>query len=51
MTVNVDITARIETILANVQRLRSSIYPPGYDADPWYLVEQDIASLLADITD
>ena len=46
-----DIVTRLETILANVQRLRSSIYPPGYDADPLYRLEQDIASLLADITD
>lgn len=44
-----DIVTRLETILANVQRLRSSIYPPDYDADPWYLVEQDIERLLNDV--
>ena len=44
-----DITARLEAILANVQRLRSSLYPAGWTADPWYLVEQDLASLLNDV--
>lgn len=44
-----DIVTRLETILANVQRLRSSIYPPGYDADPWHLVEKDIERLLNDV--
>ena len=44
-----DTKARLEAILAHIQRLRSSIYPPGWDADPLYRVEQELVSLLNDI--
>lgn len=46
-----DVTARLTAILDRIRRLRASLYPPDYDMDPLYRLEQDIASLLADITD
>ena len=46
-----EVAARLTAILDRIRRLRASLYPPGYDADPLYRLEQDIASLLADITD
>jgi len=44
-----DVKARLEAILANVRRLRSSLYPADWTADPWYKIEQDLASLLNDV--
>lgn len=46
-----DVTARLTAILDRIRRLRASLYPPDWTADPWYLIEQDITSLLADLTD
>lgn len=46
-----DITARLTAILDRIRRLRRSHYPADWTADPWYLLEQDIASLLQDLTD
>lgn len=46
-----DVTARLTAILDRIRRLRASLYPPDWTADPWYLIEQDIASLLTDLTD
>jgi len=46
---SVDVTARIEAILANVKKYRSSLYPADWDADPLYKIEQDLQSLLNDV--
>ena len=46
-----DIIPRLETLLARIRRTRANLYPEGWDADPWHLIEQDIASLLQDLTD
>ena len=46
-----DITARLTAILDGVRRLRRSLYPAGWTADPLYRIEKDIASLLQDLTD
>ena len=44
-----DVRARLEAILAYVQRLRASIYPADWTADPLYRIEQELASLLNDV--
>lgn len=44
-----EVAARLTAILDRIRRLRASLYPPGYDADPWYLVEKDIERLLNDV--
>lgn len=46
-----DVTARLTAILDRIRRLRASLYPADYDLDPLYRLEQDIASLLTDLTD
>ena len=43
------IEARLSAILAHIQRLRASIYPADWTADPLYRIEQELASLLDDI--
>jgi nucleoside 2-deoxyribosyltransferase len=40
---------RLNAILGNVRRLRASLYPAGWTADPLYRIEQDLASLLDDV--
>jgi hypothetical protein len=44
-----DITARLEELLARVRRVRRSLYPAGWTADPLYYVEQELESLLNDL--
>lgn len=38
-----------EEIIVHVRRLRSSLYPADYDADPWLLVEKELEELLGDM--
>jgi len=38
--------ARLEAILAHIQRLRSSIYPADWTADPLYRIEQELRACL-----
>lgn len=40
---------RLNAILGNVRRLRASLYPAGWTADPLYRIEQELASLLNDV--
>jgi len=44
-----DVKARLEALLARIQRLRRNLYPEGWDADPLYYVEQELESLLNDL--
>ena len=44
-----DVRLRLEAILANVKKYRSSLYPADWDADPLYRIEQDLQSLLIDL--
>ena len=44
-----DVKARLEAILADVRRLRANLYPADWTADPWWKIEQDLASLLNDL--
>ena len=44
-----DIPARLEALLARVRRVRKSLYPAGWTADPLYYVEQELTSLLSDL--
>ena len=44
-----DIPARLETLLARVRRVRKSLYPASWTADPLYYVEQELESLLQDM--
>lgn len=44
-----DTKARLETLLARVRRVRKSLYPAGWTADPLYYVEQELTSLLSDL--
>ena len=46
-----DITARLTALLARVRRVRKSLYPADWTADPLYYVEQELVSLLQDLTD
>ena len=46
-----DVRVRLEALLAHVQRIRKNLYPAGWDADPLYGVEQELVSLLQDLTD
>ncbi len=46
-----DVIARLTAILDRIRRLRASLYPPDYDADPLYRLEQELASLLQDLAD
>ena len=48
---SVDIVARLGAILSGIRRLRASLYPEGWDADPLLQVERDLAALLKDIQD
>ena len=41
--------ARLEGLLARIQRLRRNLYPEGWDADPLYRIEQEIVNLLDDV--
>lgn len=43
------IEVRLSAVLAYIQRLRANLYPAGWDADPLYRIEQELASLLGDI--
>jgi len=42
----VDVPARLEALLARVRQLRQNLYPPGWDADPLYEIEQELEKLL-----
>jgi len=44
-----DVKARLEALLARVQRIREGCYPADWDADPLYEVEQEVVSLLQDM--
>lgn len=44
-----DVRVRLEALLARVQRIRKNCYPEGWDADPLWRVEQEIAGLLNDM--
>ncbi len=46
-----DVKARLEALLARVRRIRENCYPAGWTADPLYYVEQELVSLLQDLTD
>ena len=41
--------ARLEGLLARIRRVRKSLYPAGWTADPLYYVEQELTSLLSDL--
>lgn len=43
---NADIAAHLSEIIAGIRRLRSSIYPADWTADPWYQVEKELETLL-----
>lgn len=43
------IEVRLSAVLAYIQRLRANLYPAGWDADPLYQIEQELASLLDDV--
>lgn len=43
------VTARIQEIIAGIRRLRASLYPPGWAADPWLLVQGELEALLEDM--
>ena len=45
----VDVPARLEALLAYIQRLRANLYPADWTADPLYRIEQELASLLDDM--
>ncbi len=40
------IIARLETLLARIQRLRRNLYPEGWDADPLLEVEKELRQLI-----
>jgi hypothetical protein len=44
-----DISARLTDLLSRVRRVRRSLYPAGWTADPLYYVEQELESLLNDL--
>jgi hypothetical protein len=44
-----DVTARLTAILDGVRRLRRSLYPADWTADPLYRIEQELVSLLNDL--
>ena len=44
-----DVRTRLTALLARVRRVRKSLYPAGWTADPLYRIEQELASLLGDI--
>jgi len=41
--------ARLGAILSGIRRLRASLYPADWTADPLYRIEQELASLLDDM--
>ena len=43
------IEARLEAILAYIQRLRANLYPADWTADPLYRIEQELVGLLDDV--
>lgn len=45
------IAARLQEITAGIRRLRASLYPADWTADPWYLVERELQELLEDLKD
>jgi len=44
-----DVRTRLTALLARVRRVRKSLYPAGWTADPLYYVEQELTSLLSDL--
>ena len=46
-----DVRTRLTALLARVRQVRRSLYPANWTADPLYYVEQELVSLLQDLTD
>ncbi len=44
-----EVIARLEELLARVQRIRRNCYPPDWTTDPWRHVEQELTALLEDM--
>ncbi len=44
-----EVAARLAVITARIRRLRASIYPSDWTADPWYLVQKELQALLEEM--
>ena len=38
--------ADLEKLLARVRQIRASLYPPGWEYDPWLEVEREISRIV-----